>query len=348
MEDICGVKLREFPLGDLKKVSDLIYFEGPLLSLFKDRFGNSYFYYWVDNDEATNRWLVLQVSNEQFKGYIDKKISLKEIVSNPVGGIIYSVDILPIRKKLSYRNVQVTSPNEIPDSYIPEDNSYYEFEPIEYKRYKDVYQLLLDGTWTLSDLSIFPEVYSKVYAFMLSILSSTGALVNVIPQTIIPRSYRSYPWRGGFSAVYFFNDLIKTLPKSYRPKVIFIQYASPGAMGLELIEPVAAKIRDTITAFVDNNVELKRLYKDVYKFLSESELLTETRAQDLPGDENLRKKLLDYALNLANLLSISSDGFYAIYDNAGKNELMTLKIILSYYRRVLKLARYQTEGKIVY
>lgn len=98
MEKIKGIKLLEFPLRNLRKITDLIYFDGPLLSHFKDENNDSYFFYWCDVDENYNRWLVFRVGNVD--NYLTGKISLRELIQTATD--IYSVDI---DNDLQYYNV---------------------------------------------------------------------------------------------------------------------------------------------------------------------------------------------------------------------------------------------------
>jgi hypothetical protein len=57
MEALNGTALDKLPYKGLFKVSDLLYYEGPLLSHFRDSNDNHFFFYWVDVNEVYNRWL---------------------------------------------------------------------------------------------------------------------------------------------------------------------------------------------------------------------------------------------------------------------------------------------------
>ncbi|EDN65617.1 hypothetical protein BGP_0795 [Beggiatoa sp. PS] len=63
MQEITGYLLEHFPLN-LRDIVDLIYFDGPLLTLFENEYGDSYLYYWCDVDEQCNRWLVFRVTKK--------------------------------------------------------------------------------------------------------------------------------------------------------------------------------------------------------------------------------------------------------------------------------------------
>ena len=112
--------------GD-KKIADLIYFEGPLLSHFVSDKGDDYLFYWVDKDEKDNRWLVLRVSLANLQRYMGKDISLRELIENPNDGYVYQVDI---DDAINYHNVKLVQPADLPEYYLPTADSFYTFEPV--------------------------------------------------------------------------------------------------------------------------------------------------------------------------------------------------------------------------
>lgn len=126
MRQIDGFDL-QFDFSDFKKMADLVYFDGPFLSHYVSGKGDDYLFYWVDRDETDNRWLVLRVSLANLQKYIGKELTLRELISNPNDGFLYSVDI---DNDLHYHNVKLVQPSALPEEYLPEADSYYAFEPI--------------------------------------------------------------------------------------------------------------------------------------------------------------------------------------------------------------------------
>jgi len=124
MEAVNTFSMDNFPLR-LTFVADLIYFDGPLLSLFKNESGDSYLYYWCDVDDNYNRWIIFRLSKAKLKSYIFKKISLNSLILNPIDGFLYIADI---NDDLQYRNIFLSPPDKLPESYVPEEDSYYDFE----------------------------------------------------------------------------------------------------------------------------------------------------------------------------------------------------------------------------
>jgi hypothetical protein len=130
LEMIKGTLLSFFPLGDLELIADLIYFDGPILSLLKNNKDDYYFYCWSDGDDQFNRWLVFRITSPDLHLYLEEKeITLRQLILHPVDGFLYSADI---DNDLNYHNVMFVEPANLPDSYLPTENTYYKFEPIYY------------------------------------------------------------------------------------------------------------------------------------------------------------------------------------------------------------------------
>jgi len=124
VEQIKGYKLDRLPIAmeSLKKISDLIEFEGPVLSHFSDDKGRDYLFYWVDFDSDFNRWLVWKISKQELYNYLKRQNSLKELVFANNKDFIYSVDI---NNTLEYKNTHAIDLDELVKAYIPEENEYF-------------------------------------------------------------------------------------------------------------------------------------------------------------------------------------------------------------------------------
>ena len=105
----------------------MIFFEGPLLSHYVSDKGDDYLFYWVDSDSQDNRWMVLRVSLSSLQRYISKDISLRELIDRPNDGYLYLVDI---DNNLKHHDVKLVQPTDLPEDYLPAQDSYYEFEPV--------------------------------------------------------------------------------------------------------------------------------------------------------------------------------------------------------------------------
>lgn len=126
MKTIKGYDI-QFDFSKFKRIADMIYFEGPLLSHYVSSKGDDYLFYWVDKDDNNNRWLVLRVSLPNLQKYMVKEISLRELIESPNDGYLYCVDV---DDNINYHNVKLVQPANLPEEYLPSKDSYYEFEPI--------------------------------------------------------------------------------------------------------------------------------------------------------------------------------------------------------------------------
>ncbi|HAN73751.1 MAG TPA: hypothetical protein DCQ51_20680 [Planktothrix sp. UBA8407] len=122
MNTLNGCPLNKFPLN-LQYVADLIYFDGPLVSLLENESGESYLYCWSDVNSVYNRWLVFRVTKNSLQDYLLGKLSLRDLILNPVDGFHYAIDI---DNDLEVKNTFWILPENLPDSYIPEEDSYHD------------------------------------------------------------------------------------------------------------------------------------------------------------------------------------------------------------------------------
>jgi len=130
METITGIKLERFWLTDLKRVADLIYYDGPIVSHFKNQPGDDYLYCWSDSDEHYNRWLIFRVSRQALNDYLTQQLTLRDLMLNPADRFLYCVDI---DNEFQYHHPYLVFPNQLPAIYLPETDAYYDFEPIVFE-----------------------------------------------------------------------------------------------------------------------------------------------------------------------------------------------------------------------
>lgn len=121
MKNIIGIPI-EFHLTEYAKVSDLIYYDGPLLSHFVNADGDNYLFLWVDTDDVVNRWIVLRVSLLSIQKYTKKKITLLELLHLSLDRTILFIEL---DNDLVCVKAICTSCSYIPEEYLPAPDSYY-------------------------------------------------------------------------------------------------------------------------------------------------------------------------------------------------------------------------------
>jgi hypothetical protein len=144
MNKVSGKKVDKLPYTDIHKVADLTYFDGPLLSLFRDAEKCGYLYYWCDSDDMFNRWLVLRISDDQLTKYIKQFSPLYKIILHPIDGELFVVDI---DGQGNHCAVLLTHPDQLPADYLPQTDVF--FDPATTVFYEqdvitDVISLLLE------------------------------------------------------------------------------------------------------------------------------------------------------------------------------------------------------------
>ena len=146
-----------YDFSGFRKIADLIYFEGPLLSHYVSSKGDDYLFYWVDRDESSNRWLVMRVSLANLQKYIGKEMTLRELIEHPNDGYLYSIDV---NNDIHYHNVKLVQPSALPEEYLPEADSYYTFAPIPADDAEEL--MTYELTIPYKERSRFEEILHKI------------------------------------------------------------------------------------------------------------------------------------------------------------------------------------------
>ena len=139
MKKLTGVKINKLDFIPTKQ-GDLLYHEGPLLSVFKDRFSDNYYLYkWSDCDENSNRWLVFKASIPNLKAFFDKKISLRQMILDQPFSYFLDLD-----NQLAPHSIIVVPTQNLPKSYLPQQDSY--FDEVEFDSYASILQEQIKDT----------------------------------------------------------------------------------------------------------------------------------------------------------------------------------------------------------
>ena len=208
------------------------------------------------------------------------------------------------------------------------------------------HRISLDGDWTLFDLGAFSRVYTQVYS-VLYVLDDDLIPLDDSPVGefgSVSHVFRAFPWRGGYSAVNFYNSVRVRVPPSRRPSVRSIRYASPGVLELALIVPVATSIAAIVYSFATSAKHLHSLYHDIRKGMRERELM---QINVKRADLALRRDQRDFAREstdqLADLMGLEQVDRLRLLTG---HEVAELKILLSLFRRFQQLRKIEEEGRV--
>jgi hypothetical protein len=126
MENLQGnIAHKRLIKAHLTKIGDLLYFDGSLMTLFKNtKYNNSlHLFDWAESDEIYNRWLVYDLKPIDVLSYVNSEMSHLNLIKK--GKNIRAVDI---DKALNFHNCLTLEFTSIPFSYLPKENFFFDKE----------------------------------------------------------------------------------------------------------------------------------------------------------------------------------------------------------------------------
>jgi hypothetical protein len=206
----------------------------------------------------------------------------------------------------------------------------------------DHIKLYIDGDWELTDLNVLTRVYIQLYGLFYSLDIADDYLDEEIQYI-----YGKYPWRGGFSAVNFYQNIFTKMPKEYKPSIKSIQYASPGFIELTQIVDVAKDVALIVGSVSGALLAGNKTYSIIHKGMSERKLTRlNLRSEELSLLEKERDFIHNSIKEISSLMGVRKETVAKLYFRNQDNELAVLKILASVYRRARDLAKLQNKKKL--
>lgn len=325
MEELTGINLPTLPVSGLEHQKDLVYFEGPFLRQYIHPNGDHYLYYWCDCEDDVNRWMLLRVKEANILRLTGRVLPMDCII--PKGcqdDYVYFVDM---RSTGAVSNVTLCRVADVPDDYCPAPGEYLEAVPMSVDG--SSYAVLVeDGGWTGKQLADFPRKFSNAYALLFS--------HNVLGL----RSFEGYPWRGGFSAMHFYEWLVAKIPFESKPVVQSIQYASPGFMRFNADEGTAMQVVQCVRDYHANNAQIAGARSDLNSYI---------RGHSL-NDTNKQHDWTEHNPNLLRFAKAIMDGFSCIetdrFVEACQRPFEAAKASASFARQIRLLNDFEKEGHV--
>ena len=200
----------------------------------------------------------------------------------------------------------------------------------------DVYRVVLDGNWRLSDLYQFPRDFAQCYAFEYCLDTDLEAR----DRDRIDDALETYPWQGGYSYVNIYNVLQNQVPAKYRPKIDSISYGSPGWIDMTLHIDAAIQVAKAVAIVAGSMVAAVAAYRKINRMLSDIRTDNETAKIDRTlAQARLLRKLCE---EMAGILGFEK--LEDLHKRTGDPET-SLKLLLAQFRRVKRLAEYLQKGK---
>ncbi len=337
-------------------ICDLLYLEGPVLSLLRDAQRN-WLYLWCDTDgERMQRWLAFPVSRADLVAYLTKAAPLlsllyaadQRFVIDATFQDLFDDDGMP-KGRTHHRSVKDVSDafSEILE-YLPSDESFFDEElapdiSLAKEVSPSVFEVPIDGQWFFSDLDRFSKVYSQLYAFF---YCTKPRFVNNLGGRV--RRYLTAPWTGGYSRVNLFEALKGLIPSLHDLQIKKIRYASPGEIEIEALESVGDSISNAVRLYLQAQDSIDAAERMVGQLLSSNKLkradLSASRDDQLP----LTKENLDFLLSkkkeIGSALGIEVE--LNLLNEYSPNIVVSMKVLVAMVARIRRLAAFQMEGQL--
>jgi len=336
-------------------MSDLVYVEGPLLSLYRDAKDN-WLYFWCDTDKKSKeRWLLFPVSREDLIAYLEAKKNLLELVTSAKKR--WFMDYSRISQKptddpaseptKSYsRELREVTDSALLEEYLPTADSYFDEElapniSVTRELSPKLYDVPIDGNWFIKDLDNFCNVYSQLYAFFYctkpQFMTDIGNRVHRLLEA---------PWKGGFSRVNLFEALQKNVPAVHDLKIHEMAYASPGDITIEALESVGSSVKNTVIRYKSEITEIGLAVRSLNAVLSAKALrrvdLSKYSDAKLPLTDQDKSFISEKMQVIADSLCIQSE--FVDLASRSPNMVVSAKVLLSVVSRIERLADFQAAG----
>ena len=207
--------------------------------------------------------------------------------------------------------------------------------------------LKLDKEWDMQELATLSKLYIQCYSLVYSL---SGFEVDSTDERIIDwfqGAYAKYPWRGGFSTVNFYHSLYAKVPYAERPQIQEIQYASPGHIKLKETLLVAGMLAGIVAAVTSSIDDIHGTYNGIQKGLSERKLTKlEVKIKELELDSARLKFVQESKKELIDRMKIPENMQLELRRRREGNDLMELKILMSFHRRIEPIAIMQSDGML--
>lgn len=170
MKEIKGTQIQKLGFSP-QKIGDLIYHEGPLLSLFIDKENTDmyYLYKWADCDEISNRWLIIHLNSITLKSFFFKDISLRNLFLNHPFVYVVNLD-----DNLFETEIMICSTNNLPEEYLPKENSFFNEE--KYSEFASTFKSIIAGNKIYEILSVILKEINNIKKSQ----SSTYSLLTIL------------------------------------------------------------------------------------------------------------------------------------------------------------------------
>ncbi len=113
---------------EFKKLGDLLFHEGPLLSHLVNQYDEDFYIQWCSSDEHFNRWLLYKTNYSLLHQYFNGELTDRDLLMKTPDGFAYIIDI---DHGVEWKNIWVVALEDIPANYLPSHTVTYDAEDFE-------------------------------------------------------------------------------------------------------------------------------------------------------------------------------------------------------------------------
>lgn len=331
-------------------ICDLINFEGPFLSLYKDEHSD-WLYLWGDTDgKNTDRWLIFPITRGNLLAYLKKDFSLRKLLLEATQ--IYSLDKRVVIeqnqvKPTTYRQIIRTTIDQLEDYWPDEDSLFDESLTPDIATARGIapaiFEIPIGGNWFLQDITGFSKSYTRIYSFL---YCTQPRFVTNLTEKV--KRYLKSPWKGGYSRVNFFDALHRQIPSIHDMRVAGYRYNSPGEIKIEALNSVGEDVSKLVLSYLSQSKSIDHSMKLIDAALGAARVRKEdlSRLNDssLSISENHLTTIKEQLDVVSILMDLSKE--INLIKQASPNSVVTAKVMLALLKQLRKVADYQATGML--
>lgn len=325
----------------------LVYSDGPQVILLSGPAESKLVAVAIHKEGMTNPFFAAQVSGDQFRDYIAERFDLRYLLVRPDFKRHFLFDLADLVDGSigMTRHTLVESDDEdfLPDQGIF-SRDHTESVSVQIAAPQVFETFGIDGKWDLPEFSKFYSQVTDLYALFNSVDVFLDQQASLDQKRRVQDAFVK-PFEGGGSYVSLYDSLASAHPRSNRLRVDGMMYNSPGFVRVSGRPKPLSEIREMLTHMESNYSDISDDYKSLYKFLSEHKFLRMPAAR-FSSSNPLAAEIKTRSQKLAS--SLDAVGYNDVLKMADGNNLVAAKVILSIYRRAVRLYEFFLEGRASY
>jgi hypothetical protein len=201
----------------------------------------------------------------------------------------------------------------------------------------------IDGGWDLDEISDFFGNLEDIYHVLHNLDRFADPNVPADEKFTLSENF-ARPFEGGGSYLGFYRSSSNDNDPGGQLLFSGIKYNSPGYVEIKARAEPFNELLSIVDVYAEDPFVVRDAYKNLYKFLSEQNLLTASPDSYLSDDT--RRIISSLSKQLAERLK--KVDFKVLSDMASQNVLISAKVLLSLVRRIQKLVIFFEQGRVAH